>query len=90
MKICKNASAGTLESSDVLVEVRPGRGSVELAVDSVVAAQYGAAIEASVQEVLHSLGVENVQIHLSDRGALDCVIRARVETALRRGSEAEK
>ena len=43
------------------------------------------AIEAAVQDVLKDLGVENARIRVVDRGALDCVIRARVETAVVRG-----
>ena len=32
-----------------------------------------------------ALGVENAVVRIVDRGALDCVIRARVETAILRG-----
>lgn len=83
MKVLGNAFAGTLESSDVFVEVRPG-DSIEIEIDSVVAAQFGDAIERSVREVMSELGCEAAYIGLKDRGALDCTLRARVETALRR------
>ena len=36
------------------------------------------------QDVLSSLGVDCGRISLNDKGAIDCVIRARVETAVRR------
>lgn len=84
-KIIKTACAGTDEKSDVVVQVEPGADGVVLEVHSVVANQFGPAIEASVREVAAQLGVTDVIIRANDRGALDCVLRARVETALRRG-----
>lgn len=83
--IIKSATAGTLESSDAFVEVGPGRGRVDLNIESVVEQQFGDDIRRSVQEVLSECGCNDIDIRIIDRGALDCVIRARVETAVRRG-----
>ena len=47
--------------------------------------QFGDAIEAVVLEVLEQSGVAHAKVSVSDRGALDCVIRARVEAAVLRG-----
>ena len=47
--------------------------------------QFGQDIRAAVREVLAQWGVESARVSVRDRGALDCVIRARVETAIRRG-----
>ena len=85
MKITKNASAGTMESSDVYVEIEPGTDGVQLEVDSVVIRQFGDAIRKVVKEVLAEQGVENANVRIVDRGALECVLRARVETAILRG-----
>lgn len=85
MKILKNASAGTMESSDVYVEIEPGTDGVQLELESVVAKQFGDSIRAVVKEVLAEQGVENANVRIIDRGALECVIRARVETAVLRG-----
>ena len=84
-EIIQRASAGTMESSDVYVEIEPGRGGLQLHLESVVRQQFGEAIQAVVREVLDQWGVENASVSVRDRGALDCVIRARVETAVRRG-----
>jgi len=84
MEIKCRAAAGTLESSDAYVEIEPGTG-VEVVIQSVVAGQFGPDIERTVREVLVECGVENALIRVSDRGALDCVIRARVEAAVLRG-----
>lgn len=80
------ASAGTLESSDVYVEIEPCAQGIEISLESVVKAQFGEAIESAVRETLAACGVERAKLTISDRGALDCVLRARVETAVARGS----
>ena len=85
MEIKCRAAAGTLESSDVYVEIAPGDGAVEIEINSVVAGQFGGAIERTVREVLSECGVTDAFVRIADRGALDCVIRARVETAVLRG-----
>ena len=87
MEILKSAAAGTLESSDAYVEIEPAAGQLNIAVESVVKAQFGDKIEASVKEVLASLDVSSANVKVVDRGALDCVIRARVETAILRAKE---
>ena len=79
------ASAGTLESSDVYVEIEPCAHGIEISLESVVKAQFGEAIESAVRETLAACGVERAKLTISDRGALDCVLRARVETAVARG-----
>ena len=87
MKILKNATAGTMESSDVYVEIEPGTEGIQLQLESVVAKQFGDSIKAVVREVLQEQGVEHANVRIVDRGALECVIRARVETAILRGKE---
>ncbi len=85
MEIKQKASAGTLESSDAIIELTPAKGiTVEL--ESVVAAQFGEEIENTVRDVLSAMGVTDAHVRVTDRGALDCVIRARVETAVRRSA----
>ena len=78
------ATAGTLESSDVFVTLEPHDG-LQIDIDSVVKNQFGEAILHTVEDVLSELNVRNAKLSIVDRGALDCVIRARVETAVLRG-----
>lgn len=82
MEILKPAMAGTLESSDAQVTVEPGDGRVELTLSSSVMNQYGRQIKATVLETLERLGVENAQVTVVDKGALDCTLKARVECAV--------
>ena len=81
--ICR-ATAGTLESSDVFVTLEPHDG-LQIDIDSVVKNQFGEEILRTVEDVLSELNVRNAKLSIVDRGALDCVIRARVETAVLRG-----
>ena len=85
MDIKKNASAGTMESSDVYVEIEPNEKGIDLQIQSVVQGQFGEAIRQVVTQVLAEQGVENASVRIADRGALECVLRARVETAILRG-----
>ena len=84
MEIITNAAAGTMESSDAYVEIEPAE-SLQIQLESVVQEQFGDDIRAVVEEVLADNKVEKANVRVIDRGALECVIRARVETAILRG-----
>ena len=85
MEILKVASAGTLESSDVYVEVEPSESGFIIELDSVVAEQFGEKIKEAVSDVFKEQGINNAIVRVHDKGALECVIRARVESAILRG-----
>lgn len=89
MKISKEAIAGTLESSDLLVKVSPSE-EFEVVINSEVIKQFGAQIKKVVNETLATLGVTNGLIIIDDKGALDCAIRARIQSAVLRGCEVEE
>lgn len=85
MKITKPAKAGTLESNDILIMIMPNEeGGVRLELESIVIKQFGDQIEKVILEKLKDMEVEDVFIKAQDRGALDCTIAARVETAIKR------
>ena len=84
MELIKSAVAGTMESSDAYVEIEPSEG-LQIQLESVVAQQFGDAIREVVKDVLNQQGVDNARIRVVDRGALECVLRARIETAIVRG-----
>ena len=88
MEILKSASAGTLESSDAYVEISPA-DCLNLEIESVVKVQFGEEIEKAAREVLAECGISKANVRVVDRGALECVIRARVETAAMRAKEAK-
>jgi citrate lyase subunit gamma (acyl carrier protein) len=91
MKIVKEALAGTLESSDLLVKVAPvTEERLEIVIESEVMRQFGAQIRKVVEETLAKLGVSAGQIVVEDKGALDCAIRARIQAAVLRGADEQQ
>ena len=88
MQIRKKAIAGTMESSDAMVTVLPAE-ELAVQIDSVVLAQYGQQIEAVVRGTLERLDVRCGEVLVDDHGAVDCVLAARVETAVRRARGGE-
>ena len=85
MKISKVAKAGTLESNDILIMVMPNEESgVEIQLESIVIKQFRDQIEKAILDKINELGVEDIIIKAQDKGALDCTIAARVETAVKR------
>jgi citrate lyase subunit gamma (acyl carrier protein) len=85
MDIQKTGIAGTMESSDIMVTVAPPTGdTIKIDLTSSVEKQFGRQIKKTITECTNRLGVTKADITAVDKGALDCVIRARVETAVYR------
>lgn len=85
MKIGKRVTAGSLESSDVMVTLEPADSSeLELMVDSIVEKQFGRRIREVATEMLEKSGLSSGIVRIQDRGALECTLRARIETAIER------
>lgn len=81
------ASAGTLESSDIQIIIEPATAGIEITLESTVMAQFGEAIEKVIRETLQSLGVVNAKVFANDKGAIDPVIKSRVQTAVYRAAQ---
>lgn len=91
MKLIKQAVDGTLESSDLLVKVAPNpQGTLEVVIKSEVMKQFGKQIERVVADTLKQLSIAEGLIEIEDKGALDCVIKARVQAAVLRGCGQEQ
>ena len=86
MTITRKAAAGTVQSSDLVVQVEPA-DRLEIHVESTVKRQFEHLIRARIEAVLSRHAVTRAIVRVSDRGALDYAIEARVETALRRAAE---
>ena len=88
MEIVKTASAGTVESSDIIVTIEPAeQDGVEVVLTSSVMAQFGKQIERVIRDTLSDLGVEKAHVEAVDKGALDCTVRARTAAAAYRAAE---
>ena len=83
MELKKPAVAGTMESSDIMVMIRPNEEKgIEIDIQSDVKATFGDAIEATIREVLADFDVNDAVVAVVDKGALDFVIRARMQCAI--------
>lgn len=87
MQIVRQAVAGTLESSDLMVEIAPATAGLTVEIDSPVLAQYETQIRATVDRVLKEYSVTACALRLNDHGALDCTIEARLRCAITRAAE---
>jgi len=88
MQLIAAATAGTMESNDIMVTVEPREtGGVQIELESSVYQQFGRRIEEVIRETLARWGVENAQVAARDKGALDCTIRARVSAAVFRSAQ---
>lgn len=80
------ATAGTVESNDILIMMSKGQGDIDIELESIVEQQYGQDIKKVIHDTLVDQGVEDVKVIAKDKGALDFTIRARVKTCIERGS----
>ncbi len=73
------------QKGDIFIRLEKKKsGGLSVSFTSSVGGTFGAHIEAALRGTLEALGVENAALEAKDRGALDYVIRARVEAAARR------
>jgi citrate lyase subunit beta/citryl-CoA lyase len=77
--------------SDCFVKVstvkKPG---IEIALRSKVDALYGDSIKKLIQDILNFFEVKNAKVEIEDKGALDFVIAARLESAIKEVTTSEK
>lgn len=86
-KKLETAHAGTLESSDAFVRVIPiDEKGIVIELESSVEEIYGDAIRALILEAATAMKVDGVKLIVQDKGALDYVIKARVQTAILRAT----
>ncbi|EAT15650.1 citrate lyase acyl carrier protein [Desulfuromonas acetoxidans] len=83
MNVCCKAQAGTMQSSDLMVFVEPA-DTLIIEIESTVLKQFEHLIRQRIEDKLEELGVMQVKVRVSDRGALDYAIDARIEAAIRR------
>ncbi|KRL05365.1 citrate lyase acyl carrier protein [Liquorilactobacillus oeni] len=87
MEIKRTAIAGTLESSDIQIMLSKGTEGIQVTLKSDVEKQFGDQIRKVITSVLKSFNIENAKVTAVDKGALDCVIKARTITASQRALE---
>lgn len=91
MKITTAGKSGTLESCDIMIIIEPKDSEgIEISLTSIVEKQFGSQIKKVIEDTLKELQIDGVIVHASDRGALDCTIKARVQTAVYRAAGINK
>ena len=87
LNLKQTAVAGTMESSDLMVTVKPAeKQGLNIHIQSNVLTTFGDQIRATVEEVFSEFGIPDAEVFIVDKGAIDCVIRARVQAAICRAS----
>ena len=82
----RTAQAGTVESMDCLVtvsEAGPGTG-ISLTLAGASVARFSKAMDKAVRDTLDNLEITDMTVSVQDNGALDLVLKARVEAAVAR------
>lgn len=78
----KTAFAGTLESGDIIVEISPATSKgIDIQLKSTVSYQFGEQIKKVIKETLSELNITDACVNATDKGALDCTIKARTIAA---------
>ena len=83
-----NASAGTYESSDCIINISDANQKT-IHIESIVFEQFGDQINHVINEVLKKYKIDTIKVECFDKGALDYTIKSRLETALQRGGYIE-
>lgn len=84
MEIENTALAGTLESSDIQIMISKGDGKISVELESDVKKEFGDEIENVIKQTLTACNIDSAKVKAVDKGALNCVIKARTVTAANR------
>jgi citrate lyase subunit gamma (acyl carrier protein) len=85
-KVLRAAKAGLNDKGDLEVHLKPAgaKSGVQLDIESKVMSMFGEQIRASVIETIEGYCLNDIYVSVRDQGALDYVIRSRVQTAIER------
>lgn len=85
-KIKRKAVVGNeKQNADCVIEIKPRTSGVKINLNSLVKNQYGDDIKKAVKSELKKQKVEAAEVTITDRGAIDPVLRARLECVIKRG-----
>lgn len=86
VQLKKPAIAGTLESSDIQITLMPA-DKLTIDLQSPVKKRFGKQIEHVIKTTLNEAGIKAAAVKAVDQGALDCVIKARMQSAIYRSAD---
>lgn len=83
MEITKSFVAGKKDKADIEISLKPSKNeSIEVTLESSVERLFGNHIRDYIKEYLSGYGIASCEIEVVDDGALDFVIKSRLEAAL--------
>ena len=80
----RTATSGVRKNDDIYILIEEGYDGIQLELQSTVYELFSNQITSVIQSVLKEQGLNNVRVYAEDFGALDFVIRSRVENAIMR------
>ena len=81
MNLLITATAGTMESNDIMVTLEPAQsGGIQISLTSNVLQQFGRQIEAVIRDTLTHYGIENAEV---------TAVRARITAAIFRSAQSD-
>lgn len=90
-KIGNAGNRGKDVRSDCFVEFEMlNSGGIDIVLQSKVGALFGKSIEALAREMLKYFGIENARLLIEDAGALEFVLAARIEAAIKKVLDTDK
>ncbi len=87
--IAGNKGPGIRSDCLVTLEITE-KGGLEISISSKVSALFGDKIKELAEDILRHFGIEHANLKIEDRGALDFVLAARIEAAIKACIETDK
>ncbi|MBK5201634.1 MAG: citrate lyase acyl carrier protein [Spirochaetaceae bacterium] len=82
MEVTKQSVSGTLESSDIMITIEKSTIGNQIELNSTVEKQFGDSIRKTINTTLREFEINNAKVGAIDKGALDCIIIARLKAAI--------
>lgn len=81
--IAGNKGTGVSSDAEVVFQAT-SKGGIDIRIESKVKALYGARIQKLTEEILNFFKIKNAVVSITDAGALDFVVAARLEAAIKK------
>lgn len=84
--IVNSSTVGNVDqNADCVITVSPAESGINIKLESLVKNQFKQDIEATIYDELNKFDIQSANVEVVDRGAIDPVLRARLECAIKRG-----
>lgn len=83
--ICEATVGNVAQNADCVINIKPRQKGIKINLDSLVKNQFGDQIIKTVKDELKNQDIRSAEISIVDRGAIDPVLRARLECVIKRG-----